>query len=429
MRVCLIIVLMIFYMSCTETEITSGFSIESNNNGQSSVDTTPPSLIGSITLAADSSSSSASTATWGLATDSSGIDFYSLSINLDEGNGTCGSEDFSGGLTLSAIKVPSSADFSGAGYQVINAANDGDANPITLTLLGSTDYCIEVTATDKVGNESSPIYSSSVSKYFYHSCKEKLAVEPATLSGVHEIDADGVGGDSEYSAYCDMTTQSGGWTLVIKYDDSLFTAPNYALSADAGRSQINTADLLNLDGATNLTSSHNMIPFVEQGATHLMHVGKADGVSAYVRTYFSEIYQAVIDTPNNLFNSSLDTNDNAGLSGTIVSGTNATLKNRWFESDFSVMTIFESDGGGTNVFRINGGEGDAMFINGDREGALYGTAASSGASGHGNPKVQWGFRGQDSSQQSYGGNIHIGTRCSSGGSCAPESRINLMFIR
>lgn len=37
-----------------------------------------------------------------------------------------------------------------------------------------------------------------------------------TGDGVYWIDPDGVGGNAEFKAYCDMTMDDGGWTLVAR---------------------------------------------------------------------------------------------------------------------------------------------------------------------------------------------------------------------
>jgi hypothetical protein len=46
-------------------------------------------------------------------------------------------------------------------------------------------------------------------------CAALLAAAPSTKSGVYTIDPDGDGPQSPFSAYCDMATDEGGWTLLI----------------------------------------------------------------------------------------------------------------------------------------------------------------------------------------------------------------------
>lgn len=265
-------------------------------------------------------------------------------------------------------------------------------------------------------------------------CKTLKDGNSSLTDGVYSIDPDGDGGASSFSAYCDMTTQGGGWTLVIKYDRDQATAGNYALPSGTGRSAINISDLQDLNVSGNLASSQDIRPFIKGGATHFMHVTTAPGSSSYTHTYFSDIYISTRILPDNLFDPNLDTNDAEAISGSAGAWSSGSGTN-WYESDFSLMSNSQTSGSvGSANTAIFGGEGNAMWTNGSREGAVYssGVSTAGGLDGHTNPKVQWGFLGKDGTQQTYGGTIHVGTYCNSGltaGECQPVSRMNLMFVR
>lgn len=53
------------------------------------------------------------------------------------------------------------------------------------------------------------------------SCQAILSADPSAQSGYYTLDVDGNGGLSEFTTYCDMEYQGGGWTLV-----SIRFAPN-----------------------------------------------------------------------------------------------------------------------------------------------------------------------------------------------------------
>ncbi|HKQ68293.1 MAG TPA: fibrinogen-like YCDxxxxGGGW domain-containing protein [Polyangiaceae bacterium] len=57
----------------------------------------------------------------------------------------------------------------------------------------------------------------------YASCKDRLAAEPSSASGVYLVDPDRGGGDPPFATFCKMDLAGGGWTLLMKIDGSKST--------------------------------------------------------------------------------------------------------------------------------------------------------------------------------------------------------------
>jgi prepilin-type N-terminal cleavage/methylation domain-containing protein len=104
-------------------------------------------------------------------------------------------------MYLAAIPVDPQVTGDGSGYSVaVNPVNNA------ISVRASSAERAEVIAIN-------PLPAPSV----FESCLDALN-QGQTSDGVYQIDPDGEGGLDAFDAECDMTTDGGGWTLVLNYN-------------------------------------------------------------------------------------------------------------------------------------------------------------------------------------------------------------------
>jgi hypothetical protein len=73
------------------------------------------------------------------------------------------------------------------------------------------------------------------------SCNELHVISPSSPSGIYWIDPDGAGAQAAFEAYCDMTTDTGGWTLLTWNGNTASTPAGVPYPGNAYCSGLNCA--------------------------------------------------------------------------------------------------------------------------------------------------------------------------------------------